>query len=1184
MTTEIPEINEGTITQQDIEGIPTDLNIGNLDILTLDQKKSLLRLLRSKRQIWANNNVTPKGTKQVKCTINTGDNPPIADKPRRVAPAYRLWLRKHIKELLEAKLIEPSQSPWASPIVIVPKKEGELRLAIDYRKLNTSTKKDAYPLPRIDDTLDAIGNSTYLTTLDLASGYYQIPMAEEDKEKTAFITHEGLFHFNRMPFGIANAPSIYQRFMDATLAGLKWQCCLVYIDDIIIFSKSFEEHVTDIGRVFDRLINTGLTLKSKKCNICCNKVHFLGHIITPDGIQVDPAKTAAIDRWPVPKDVKEARAFYGLASYYRKFIKNFASIAAPISSLFKKDDQFHWEPKQQIAFDTLKHLLVNAPILAMPNFEKPEDFSFKIETDASDIGIGAVLSQNNPETNNGNVIAYASRQLSPAEIKYHTREKEALAIIWACDIFRSYLIGAPFKVVTDHASLLWMNDADKGRIARWSLKMSEFSYKLIHKAGKQNGNADALSRTPLPDDKEYDPEANVEYVSKISTKTPKEPEDNKESFIVINDDPLSQPLETPEIYVATDIKEIAPPANKIPYVDLLASSTYIDDLRTMQQNDLEIGPIYRFIKENKLPENAKLATKLTKSAKKYYKLNENQILMHITKKENPGQIAYERTVIVAPKLIREGLLKHAHKHELSGHQGRAKTYLQIRKRFTWPHMFKDIKKFIHKCLRCALSKRQQSSWYGGGLQPIIPKGAFEQIHMDLVGPLPKTERGNVYLLVIIDHFTKWAEVLPIPNKEADTVINGIWKTIITRHGIPRRLSSDQGPEFVNNLIRRLGERLNVTFGQTTPYHPQANGVVERLNQTLIDSLRTFVYDRVGTWDEHIDSVTFAYRTSEHSATKETPFYLLYGREPTLPLDIIYSTPERITADIKTYKTHLTVNLQHAHNIVKRHLRMAAKTNKRTFDKRNKRNSKKNDIAIGSLIMFNKPKHRMTGDPEHCQKLLPLWDGPYQIIEKTSDLVYKVMDTRTNRCFSVNIRNCKSFGIDETKEPKNENNETQNPEDNNPEPLPEHEHKEYEVEQILAHRRGKKQRWEYLVKWKNYGTRHNSWIPTMAFATENILFKYWSNPNFTDKERPAAYREKFIKKHNEDVDIKERGRRICHMTIRSYVAYNHNTKSCLKANSQRTKDQIPVPKRKEQQPANEPKPAKKAKRRLAPENK
>lgn len=377
----------------------------------------LRQLVEDFEDIFALDNFELGRTTNCQHAIDTGDHSPIHQLPRRVPFALRGKIDDMVTEMLDKGVIKPSQSPWAGPVVLVSKKDGNLRFCVDYRKLNAVTKMDVFPLPRIDDSLDLLAHTQYFTALDLASGYWQVPLDPDSKEKTAFCTPSGLYEFQVMPFGLCNAPATFQRLMESVLAGLTRSSCMVYLDDILVIGKSFTEHLNNLRLVFTRLREAGLRLKPKKCCLAKREVEYLGYIVTKDGIAPDPEKVAAVQEFPEPQDLKALRSFVGLASYYRRFIPSFSKIAAPLFTLTKKDTLFQWSAECQAAFTLLKKALTEAPVLAYPRF----DVGFLLETNASRVGLGAVLAQKQ-EDETIRPVAYASRTLQAHERNYGVTE------------------------------------------------------------------------------------------------------------------------------------------------------------------------------------------------------------------------------------------------------------------------------------------------------------------------------------------------------------------------------------------------------------------------------------------------------------------------------------------------------------------------------------------------------------------------------------------------------------------------------------------------------------------------------------------------------------------------------------------------------------------------------------------
>ena len=419
--------------------------------------------------------------------------PPIRQSIRRVPEALKDSINCEVSRMLEQKIIQPSSSPWSSPVVMVQKKDGSWRFCIDYHKLNAATHRDAYPLPRIEATLDSLKGCRYFTTLDLAAEYWQVGLEEDDKEKTAFSTLQGHFEFSVMPFGLTNAPATFQRLMECTLAGLTHEQCLIYLDDIIVFSSSFSIHLECLRNVFTALPQAKLQLKLSKCSFGQTQVQYLGHIVSATGIKPDPRKIEVVSCYPVPQNVKELKQFLGLTNYYRKFISNYAHIAEPLHKMLRGPKKiFTWTTPCQQAFDHLKSRLVQLPVLSHPDFSVP----FILHTDASETAVGAVLSQ--CIDGKERVVSYWSRQLTKPERNYSTIEREALAVVSATKEFYPYLYGFSFQLVTDHNPLTSLRDIKDvgGRLTRWTLYLQQFNFTWEHRPGKHHCNADALSRLP----------------------------------------------------------------------------------------------------------------------------------------------------------------------------------------------------------------------------------------------------------------------------------------------------------------------------------------------------------------------------------------------------------------------------------------------------------------------------------------------------------------------------------------------------------------------------------------------------------------------------------------------------------------------------------------------------------------
>ncbi|HBK83635.1 MAG TPA: hypothetical protein DDZ41_08570, partial [Flavobacterium sp.] len=471
----------------------------NMENLNSEEKSSIQKICKEYNDVLFVEGDSLSMTNATMHSIPIPENAnPINTKPYRLPESMKEVINSEVSNMLNNHIIRSSTSPWNSPLLVVPKKsidgEKKYRVVVDYRRLNDITIGSVFPLPNINEILDQLGKASYFSTLDLANGYHQIPIIENDREKTAFSTNEGHYEFNRMPFGLKGAPATFQRMMNNVLAGVNGIKCFVYLDDIVIYGYDLKDHNSRLINVLQLLRKYNLKLQAKKCNFLRKEINYLGHIISTTGIKPDPSKIESVSNFPTPQNQKQIKSFLGLASYYRKFINNFSSIAQPLTDRLRKTKSFIWDCHCDDAFKKLKIALTNAPILQYPDFEKP----FLLTVDASDYAIGAILSQkvkiNGEEEDLP--IAYASRVLNTAERHYPTIKKECLAIIFAVRKFRPYIYGRKFIIITDHRPLVWLkNIANPASILiRWRLELEEYDYEIKHKSGILNSNADALSR------------------------------------------------------------------------------------------------------------------------------------------------------------------------------------------------------------------------------------------------------------------------------------------------------------------------------------------------------------------------------------------------------------------------------------------------------------------------------------------------------------------------------------------------------------------------------------------------------------------------------------------------------------------------------------------------------------------
>jgi hypothetical protein len=869
--------------------------------------------------------------------IDTGDTTPIRV-PMRHLPFHKCeTIRKEVDAMIDSDVIEPSYSPWSAPVVLVKKKDGTERFCMDYRKLNEVTRKDVYPLPRCEEILESLSGTAYFSHLDLVRGYWQIKVAKEDREKTAFATPEGLFQFKRLPFGLTNAPATFQRVMNNILSGLTWTDCLVYLDDIIVFGSTLAEHNKRLDEVLARLEQTGLKLNAKKCHLVQEKCVILGHLVSKEGISTDPEKTQVIRDWPIPNNISDLRSFLGCIGYYRQFIRDFAKIAEPLYKLERKGTVYNWNKESDVAFQTLKQKLISAPILAYPRL----DLSFTLDTDACDTGIGAVLSQE--QEDGERPIAFAARALTKAERNYSTTRKELLALVWGMEHFAPYLVGNMFTARTDHNALKWLNNfkEPKGQVARWIERLSIFNFTIEHRPGRKHGNADGVSRRPWEDELETQTGAPSvdENVTSVTTK-------EEES------------------------------------TGHWCHRWTKSDMKLYQYEDLHIGRVLKWVQEGRKPpeeEIKRFGPETGNLWSQFESLTLVDGLLYRKFEDEAGNVKYLQLCL--PSKLVPDVLEISHNIPTSGHLGAQKMYEGIRRRFYWKGWQSDVMKHCKSCHKC--EERNSQSKKPRAVLKSDPAGyPMEKIAMDIIGPLPTTGKGNRFILVVIDYFTRWPEAYAMPNQEAHTIAEKLIREWISRYGVMKQLHTDQGRSFENEVMRELTDMLRIKKTRTTPYHPQSDGMVERLNRTLKDMLAKTVNDRHDDWDVWISQVLLAYRTTTHMSTGFTPHYMMFGREARMPVDVIAPDPPgEKDLSRQQYVRESKERFQKSYEMARETTGKSTQRYKEYYDA--KANGK--PFEIGDRVWLHVPYVKKG----KSLKLSRPWTGPYVVMKKLSDLVYRI---------------------------------------------------------------------------------------------------------------------------------------------------------------------------------------------------
>lgn len=908
-------------------------------------------LLRSNSDIFALKDSELSHTDTSRMKIDTGNHPPIKLRPYRTPLNNRKVIDEAIDEMLEAKVIERSNSPWSFPVVIVDKKDGSKRFCVDFRKLNAITRPISYPLPLIDDILAQLGHAKFFTSLDLKSGYWQVLMDDRDKEKTAFACHRGLFQFNVMPFGLTAAPAIFQELMSKVLQGLE-RFTTAYLDDILIYSETLEDHLKHIQEVFDRLRNHCLKLKLKKCSFMKSDTNYLGFVISENGVTPDSQKVEVIKSLPPPTCVREVRSFIGMCSYYRRFIPRFSSIAEPIIALTRKYAKFRWDSKCQNAFDYLKAQLSIIPMLAYPDTTKP----YILYTDASNECIGACLTQPCEENEeeikglkNEKPIFYLSHRLSKSQVKWSTIEKEAYAIHYALQKLDHYLHNSEFTIRTDHKPLKYILESpmQNKKIQLWALGISGYNCKVEYIEGSSNSCADLLSRV-------------TETSGNSCGNFPEEPDVNDNAFEI---NALNSNHFRPKDFTVSK----SPKNHEAEKQDIMPDIDMVQE----QAKDEAIVEIITSLKKEK----ASASTE-----KKHIIVDD--VLYYISNVDDDPSLR-----LYIPEQLKKSVVMQYHDH--NGHMGIDKTFEAIKQKYYWPNAYKELYDYVSGCITCQarIMRKIKPPVQETG----IPPYPFAKVGLDLSGPYPTSLSGNKYIIGFIDLYSGYPEAFPVPDKSADNIVHLLIEEIFPRHGSVLEIVTDNGTENVNRKMRETLQELNINHVTTSYYHPQGNAKIERFHRTMHDVLSKKLKDNVETWDVYLGQTLAAIRFNISESTKFSPFFLLYNRDVVLPLDTILK-PRRKYHGEDPHK--IALEQQHkAFTLVHKYLTRSKKRQAKYANK----HTKNVEYNVGDPVYY---KNFSQG------KLLNRWYPYYRIIKKTSPVNFVIknqLDGSTENVHAENIR-------------------------------------------------------------------------------------------------------------------------------------------------------------------------------------
>ena len=968
-TDEVTEMPRETESEQPSTESEEFLKLCNINPdLTPEQMAKVKELLLKYRDVFSLGEFDIGHTATLRHRIDLEDTTPFKQRHRRIPPGMYEEVKAHLRQLYDFGIIKESNSPWASGVVLVRKKDGGLRFCVDYRQLNQVTVKDAYALPQIDELLDNMLGATYFTSLDMRSGYHQVEIEEEHKARTAFTVGPlGFFEFERMPFGLTNAPATFQRLMERVMGNLHMSECCTFIDDVIIPGTDFDQEMTRLEHVLQKLREHHLKLNPKKCVFLQRKVTYCGHVVSENGVEADPEKTARIAEWPTPHNVADVRQFLGFAGYYRRFVKGFSAIAKPLTQLTggsggrgrrgkKKTDAepvpWTWGPEQETAFNRLKQCLTTPPVLAYADYSLP----FLLYTDASGDGLGAVLYQKQKDGQE-RVIAYASRGLRHAEKHYPAHKWEFLALKWAVtEKFHDYLYGNRFTAVTDNNPLTYILTTAKLDAAghRWLAALASYDFDIRYRPGIHNIDADLLSRLPR----------------KLRAETTQDEEKKPEP----GEDGEYREISRDAIAALGKATFPAPVAEMLCLSEQVleshdcggAISMDPRDMRLAQRQDRVIGMLLPYTTRKVRPTTDQLPNCL--EARQYIR-EFNRLTMQRGVLYRVIQLDGEdKLQLVLPQEYRKMALRGL--HDDVGHLGRDKTLELVRHRFYWPGMSKDVEEWVSNCDRCI--RRKTPANQRAPLVGITTTQPLELVCLDYLS-LEASKGGFENILVITDHFTRYAQAIPTRNQTAKTTAEAFVNHYVVHYGLPRRIHSDQGANFMSRMMREMCDILGIAKSHTTPYHPIGNGMTERFNRTLLSMLGTLEPPKKMDWKAHVAPLVHAYNATRHESTGYSPFMLMFGREARLPIDLILSSQGEEPAKSYTkFAESLRNRLRDSYKLATAEADKARQLQKKNYDLRVRGTT----IEVGDRVLVKILAH--TGK----DKLSDKWEQcPYTVLEQ-----------------------------------------------------------------------------------------------------------------------------------------------------------------------------------------------------------
>ena len=1018
----------------------TDLYNRSIEGIDKEHHDAIKQILAEFSDIFATDPGDIGRTNLIVHDIYTGRANPVHQRARRFSPDEHAAMKKTVESLHSVGIVEPSRSEWASNVRMVKKKDGSWRMCVDYRDLNAKTKiRDPYPLPRIDAMLDNLAGSRMFSCLDLIWGYHQVPLTEEAKLRTAFITPQmspSHWQYIYMPFGLRDAPATFQRLVDKMLVNIQYDYAMAYLDDIIVKGDDVASSLLHLREVFRRIRSAGLKLKPSKCELFRREISYLGHVINENGLKTDPKKVDAVRKWPIPIYLTDVRGFIGLCSYYRRFIKNFGEQVKVLSTLTTKNSDRVWREEHTEAFRKMKEALTNTPLLAHPQ----EGSEYILDTDASTWAIGAVLSQRQ-KTADGKEeerpIAYASRLLLPRELNYCTRKRELLAIYEWVQYFQHYLAGQKFTVRTDHDSLKGLNNLARvpGQFARWIDYLNAFTFDIKVRAGAQHSNADFLSRVfgdcfcktrevfertesareALRNEPILDWDLFEKCAREVANRRIRCPSSelikilDKRALSELQERDLRDQMEmgskldcnvTPEEYdrvrrraekAIFGDKDNAHEKPKLfkhetPQTTLTFQPWWTkEEMVQAQQEDEDLQLLYDAKKNNRVKPSQIEISGLGAAGKAYMRdwslIDMKHDLLYRYYEDATRSQAYWRLLI--PNKYQQEVVEKLHEHGIACHQGYLRTVKNIKLRYDWYDLRSQIRIYTRACPVCQ-RKRTKNVNTRHEMTGHLPGYRGERVNMDVCGPFMESNLGNKYLLVICDSFTRYVKAVPVTDTKATTLALAFLNEWCYLFGFPTEVHTDRGTYFTSEFWKEMCSKLNLKHTLGSALRPQSNGLNERLIRAVQENLRIAIDGhRKKDWDIRVAYATASYNFTPHTATNFAPHELMFGELPQMQIDFLFKDkePERNTPG--EFLQNLLKKMKETFSQVRRNLRKTMELRKEKYDDKIKTKKYK----IGDPVAI-KTTNKLVGN----DKLADKYDGPYYILSIWDNGTIRIQNT------------------------------------------------------------------------------------------------------------------------------------------------------------------------------------------------